>query len=323
MVAVSWMALGPGRVRADDNDLVLARLAKRVEAEGVVTSVIPQNRELRALASQLGVVLAPHLLAPADTLGYGGVQFSADYSTTQIDHTASYWRAVEGSPDPTGSTQVAHTTGYLSTIGIFARKGLWLPFPSMEIGAGAVHLNESSLWAGQLYAKLGVHEGYHDLPVPSVAVRGAVSRLMAQRELDLTVVSIDASLSKHLGIAGTWSLDPYAGWNLLVILPRTEVLDPTPNIDPLDPGMANDRALNFVFPDQDPIVRQRLFLGAKAQFGAATLTVEGQLALRGTSKDDRGGTSVTCEADSATASCDATDSAASQRSLTISAGVQF
>lgn len=313
----------PGQAVADDNDLVLARLARRVEQGGAVTQVIPQNRDLRALASQLGVVLAPHLVAPADTLGWGEVELTFDYHTTQIDHTAGYWRALEGSPDPTGATGAPHTSGYLSTIGLFARKGLWLPLPAMELGGGAVHLQGSSMWAGQVYAKLALHEGYHDLPLPSLAVRGAVSRLMTQRELDLTVVSIDASISKHLGLGGTWSVDPYAGYDVLLTIARSEVLDPTPNVDPLDPAMPNDRGLNFVFKDQDPIVRHRFFAGARAKFGALILTVEGQLALAGSSVDDRAGTSAQCEVDSMTDVCDAKDAAASQQSVTISAGLEL
>lgn len=322
-VASLFVAGVAGAAHAEDNDLVLGRLARRVESGGMVTAVVPQSRDLRALASQLGVVLAPHLATPADTLGWGGVQLAFDYHTTQIDHTASYWRALEGSPDPLGTSGVAHTTGYLSTIGLFARKGLWLPLPAMELGGGVVHLQDSSMWAGQVYAKLGVHEGYHDLPIPSLALRGAATRLMTQRELDLTVVSLDASLSKHLGLGGTWSLDPYAGYNVLLTIARSEVVDPTPNVDPFDETMPNDRSLNFVFKDQSPILRQRFFVGAKAQFGALTLTIEGQLALAGTSVDDRGGTSAICEADSMTDLCDAKDSAASQQSVTVSAGFEL
>ncbi|MEZ4363473.1 MAG: hypothetical protein R3B48_25080 [Kofleriaceae bacterium] len=322
-LALATAAVVSSDARADVNDLVLSRLARRVEQGGMVTAVIPQSRDLRALASQLGVVLAPHLLTPADTLGFGGVQFSVDLSTTQVDRDAAYWRAAEGSPDPDGTGGGKHTAGYLSTIGFFARKGMWFPAPAMELGGGAVHLKDSNMWAGQLYAKLALQEGYHDYPLPSLALRGAVSRLMTQRELDLTVISLDASLSKHIGILGTWNLNPYAGWNTLLIIPRSEVIDPTPEIDPLEPGMPNDRALNFVFKDQDPILRHRVFLGAKAQFGAVMITVEGQLALAGTSVDDRGGTSAKCEAVSQTEQCDAQDSAAKQQSLTISAGLEF
>jgi hypothetical protein len=307
---------------ADDNDLVLNRLATRVtDGSGNLMTVVPQNLELRQLSSQLGVVLAPHLLTPADTLGFGGFQLTVDYSTTTIDSRQSYWRALQGSPDPAGNANVAHGAGSMSTVGFMARKGLWFPVPSLEVGGGAVHLIDSHTWTGQLYTKFALHEGYHQLPVPSLAVRGAVSRMMNQRELDLTVASVDVMLSKHWGIGSTWRLDPYGGWNALMIVPRSEVIDPTPNIDPLvDP---NDTLLNFVFKDQDVIVRHRVFFGVKMQYYVFQLTVEAVLALAGSSVDDRSGTSDPCTASSMTTSCDAKDDTASQRTLSMSAGFDF
>ena len=309
---------------ADDNDLVLGRLATRItDADGNLQSVVGQNLELRALSSQLGVVLAPHLLTPADTLGFGGFQLSVDYATTSIDSTATYWRALEGSGNPSGSGSGAHGDGSMRTVGFFARKGMWFPVPSTEVGAGAVHLVDSNIWAGQLYAKVALHEGYHQLPIPSLAVRGAVSRMMNQRELDLTVASVDIAVSKHLGIGSTWRLDPFGGWNMLLIVPRSEVIDPTPNIDPLAPGNDADLMMNFVFRDQDLILRHRLFLGAKLQYYVFQLTLEAQFALAGSSVDDRAGTSEACVPNAMTTACDAKDIAGTQRTLSMSAGFDF
>jgi hypothetical protein len=306
---------------ADDNDLVLARLGTRItDNAGNLTGVVAQNLEFRALASQLGVVLAPHLLTPADTIGFGGFQLSVDYATTTIDSTGAYWRAREGA-DPAGGGPFA--PGMLRTIGFFVRKGMWFPLPSFEIGAGAVHLVDSRTWAGQLYAKFGLHEGYHELPIPSVAVRGAVSRMMNQRELDLTVSSLDITVSKHIGVGGTWRLDPFGGWNLLMIIPRSEVVDATPNIDPLQPGNAGDEMLNFVFKDQKNIYRNRFFVGAKLQYYVFQLTLEAQFALAGSSVDDRSGTNDACMPNSTTANCDAKDTAKAQRTLSLSAGFDF
>jgi hypothetical protein len=313
-----------GQALADDNDLVISRLSTRMTDDtGMLTGVVGQNHELRALASQLGVVLAPHLLTPADTIGFGGFQLTVDYSSTTIDSDASYWKARAASPDPAGITGENHGPGMLSTLGFFIRKGMWFPMPSIEVGAGAVHLVDSNIWTGQLYAKLALHEGYHSLPLPSVAVRGAVSRMMQQRDLDLTVVSIDGTLSKHVGMGDTWRLDPYAGWNLLLIVPRSEVIDPTPEIDPLTPGNQLDLNMNFVFADQDLILRHRFLAGVKLQFYVVQLTVEAQFALKGSSIDDRQGTADRCMPQSDTASCDAKDTAAAQRTLSLSAGVDF
>ncbi|MGE3767609.1 MAG: hypothetical protein AB7L94_35470, partial [Kofleriaceae bacterium] len=164
----------PSVAAADANDVIISRLATRImNNNGELTNVVGQNLEFRALASQLGVILAPRLLTPADTIGFGGFQFSVDYATTTIDPGADYWRALERTTAP----------GYMSTVGFFARKGMWFPIPSFEVGVGAVHLLDSSTWTGQLYAKVGLHEGYHQLPLPSLAVRGAVSRMMEQRDL--------------------------------------------------------------------------------------------------------------------------------------------
>lgn len=321
VLAVSLVA--PSVALADDNDILLSRLATRItDGNGVLTNVVGQNLELRALASQLGVVLAPHMLTPADTIGFGGFQLTVDYSTTTIDPRAAYWKAREASPDPDGSGGIAHGPGSLSTVGMFARKGLWIP-PSLEVGVGAVHLVDSNIWTGQLYAKLGLHEGYRSLPIPSVAVRGAVSRMMSQRELDLTVASLDATVSKHFGIGGTWRLDPFAGWNLLMIIPRSEVVDPTPHIDSQVMGNEADSDLNFVFREQDTIFRHRILVGAKLQYYVLQLTVEAQFALAGSSVDDRGGTNEACEPDSTTTMCDAKDTAAAQRTLSVSAGFDF
>lgn len=325
LVAASLVGAGAGRgvriARAGDNDLVLARLSSQV-GSGTDARTVGQNLELRSLVSELGVALAPRLLTPSDTLGFGGFQLTADVASTGITADAPYWRARRSSPEPTSTDPVAHGPDTLPTIGVFVRKGMWFGIPSLELGGGAVHLVDSRLWTGQGYVKLALLEGYHALPLPSIAVRGGVSRLFGQKELDLTIASFDASLSKHVGVAGTWSVDPYAGYNLLLMVPRSEVIDPTPQIDPLDPMNEDDRNLDFVFKDQDDIIRHRFFVGAKLQYYIFQLTVEATFAQKGSSVDDRAG-DTPCMPGSTTTACDATDQAQSQRTLTVSGGFDF
>jgi hypothetical protein len=186
-----------------------------------------------------------------------------------------------------------------------------------------VHLVDSRDWMGQLYTKVALNEGYHDLPLPSLAVRGAVSRLMTQSQLDLTVASLDVEISKHVGIGGTWRFDPFGGWDLLMIIPRSQVVDGTPNVDPLLPGNQADTFNNFVFKDQQTIFRNRLFLGTKLQYYVFELTLEAQIALKGSSVDNRSGTSQMCTLVSPTPDCDAKDAAAQQTTLSMSAGFDF
>jgi len=323
--AVALVALAtPATALAGDNDMVLSRLGLiRTDSTGTPTAVVGQNLEFRALASELGVVLAPRLMSPSDTLGFGGFQFSADVGYTSITSDASWWRVLESSPDPSGAAGMTHGNDAMSTIGLFARKGMWFPVPSSEVGVGFVHLLDSGLWSGQMYAKVGLHEGYHDLPIPSVAVRGAVSRLMGSKELDLTVASFDVSMSKQLGVGGTWTWSPYGGWNLLVIVPRSEVLDATPNIDSLMPGNEDDTNLNFVFRDQDDILRHRFFLGAKFQYYVFEVTLEGNFAMAGTSSDDRSMTDEDCTFGGMTTICDSEDRGRAQKSFSVSLGLDF
>ncbi len=283
---------------ADPNDLVLSRLGQPVfDNTGKQIGFMGDNLAFRELSSQLGVVLAPHLLTPADSIGFSGFQFSVDYAATSIDNTAAYWRATEGA-----------APGMMRTVGFFVRKGMWFPVPSIEFGGGAIHLVDSRMWAGNIYTKFSLHEGYHDLPLPSLAVRGAVSRVMTQEQLDLTVASIDVAISKHFGIGGTWRLDPFVGGNVLLIIPRSEVIDSTPQVDQLQMGNEADSFNSFVFHDPSTIVRQRVFFGAKLQYYVFQLTLEASIALKGSSTDD---------------TLMVADDAAAQRTLSMSAGFDF
>jgi hypothetical protein len=320
LLAAPLVTLASAPARAGDNDVVFARLASvRTDAKGVPTTAVGGNLEFRGLVSELGAVLAPRLLTPSDTLGFGGFQFTADVAYTSIDPDQSYWRALADATGPNGGSHA----GMMPTVGVFARKGMWFPVPSLEVGAGIVHLVDSQMFAAQGYAKLGLHEGYHDLPLPSFAVRGAASRLMGQRELDLTIASLDLSVSKHVGIGGTWSIDPYGGWNILWMVPRSQVIDATPNIDPLSPGNMADSKLDFVFKDQTDILRQRLFVGAKLQYYVFQLTLEADFTLAGSSIDDRAGTDMKCTADAATTNCDSPDTSKLQKTYLMSIGVDF
>lgn len=311
-------AAAPGTARAGDNDLVLSRLGF-VDASG--EDVVGSNLQFRALASELGVALAPRLTEPADTLGFGGFQFSADLGFTSINDDEAYWRALEGSPDPE-NPNAEHGDGFLPTVGLFVRKGIWLPLPSFEMGLGAVHLIDSRMWAAQGYAKFALHEGYHDLPLPSVAVRGGASRVMGSSQLDLTIASIDVSLSKDFGIAGTTRITPYAGWNWLIIVPRSEVVDKTPHID--SRMMPGDSNMNFVFKDQDDILRNKLFFGAKIKYYVFVLGLEAGFAFAGTSTDDRSGTDATCERGTPiTSFCDSPDISGLQSTFVTTVALDF
>lgn len=299
----------PGLAHAGGNDLVLSRLAE-VTGTGDSARAAGDPVAFRSLTSELGVVLAPRLSTPADTLGFGGFLFSADMAFTGISGDDAFWRVRED----------AAASGVLPTVGIMARKGIGFPLP-LEIQVGAVHLLDSRLWAAQAGVKLALHEGFHRLPLPSLAVRGSVSRVLGDSQLDLTIASIDATVSKDIGVAGQFALSPYAGFNWLLIIPRSEVIDKTPNIDSLN--MASDAQMLFVFDDQDTIVRQRIFGGIKIRHYTVSLVLEANIALAGSSIDDRPGTDTACGDGPAVTACDAADQSGLQQTYTATLGLDF
>src|SRR5438067_10515676 len=94
-LAVASIVIVGASARAGDNDVVLARLGKiKTDATGAPSAVVGQNLEFRALVSELDIVLAPRLLTPSDTIGFGGFQFTADVVYTTISKSASYWRVL-------------------------------------------------------------------------------------------------------------------------------------------------------------------------------------------------------------------------------------
>jgi hypothetical protein len=263
---MSTVLLGlAGSARADSNDLTLERIVGFPSNTNPIDIMdATRQTQYKSLMSELGVVMAPRFLSPADTLGYSGFQIAFETGFTQIHSSRDYWQ--KGVENVSGD--------FLQTISVMARKGIWLPLPAFEIGAGATKLIGANLFALQAYAKLALHEGFHDWPIPSLAVRGAVSRIAGSPQIDLTVVSVDASVSKSFGLGGTAKIDPYLGANVLMTFVRGQVIDATPNIDAYhDPTML-DLNSNTTFPDPDTIVRWRVFGGFRLVYAFLALTAE-------------------------------------------------
>ena len=311
------MMMGPGQ-----------NCAWQRNGAGQVTGVDTGNAQsdFRSLMSELGVVVAPRLQTPADTLGYAGFQFAAELGITKISNHSSFWRGVAAvdSANPNASSP----DPYLTTVGGFVRKGLWLPIPAMEFGAGAVSVLGSSMYALQGYAKLALQEGFHGWALPSMAVRGSVSQLLGTDQVDLTVYGIDLLISKAFSLGGTARVEPYAGWNMLFIDARSGVIDATPMCDayaakqtpagaaapgacaPADNATANDLNANFTFPHQDVITRQRWFGGLKMKLSVLFFVAEYDIFVAGRSTDE-------------SQPAKAGDSSGTQQSFSLSTGFDF
>ncbi|MEO5769259.1 MAG: hypothetical protein ABIS92_12980, partial [Polyangia bacterium] len=292
----------------------------------------------RSLMSELGVAIAPRLQTPADTLGFSGFQFSAELGMTQISHDQAFWNGVEGvSPS---NPNASRPDAWLTTVGLFVRKGMWFPFPALEWGVGALNVLQSGMWALQGYVKLALHEGFHRSAFPSVAVRGGFSQLVGTDQVTLSVGSVDVLVSKAFSLAGTARVEPFLGWDLMLIDARSGVIDATPacdayalhQIQPGDPRAAGpltagcpanqlgtwaDLGANFAFPKQNIITRNQVYAGAKLRL--AMLFLVAQVAVAPAGKSNGGGT-----ASGVTPSgSGAPDRSSTQKSMALSAGFDF
>ena len=139
--------------------------------------------------------------------------------------------------------------------------------PSVEIGLGASNLLQSSIYALNGLLKFAIHEGYHDIPVPSFRrprLGVAPGRRAAGRP---TIITVEGVISKAFGVGGTFTLEPYVGAGAVLDRPQPghryrADRGPLPR-----PGqqhrLSTQQALaqKIVFPTQDNIIRWRASLG--------------------------------------------------------------
>jgi len=326
----SWITRnGAGLISSPTYDATGKLLPQAMWSEGPFDIPAEAQTAFRSLMSELGVAIAPRLQTPADTLGYAGFQFSAELGVTKINSSRAFWNGTEGHSSSAKDGDRADS--YLTTVGGFVRKGLWLPLPAFEFGAGALNIVGSRMYVVQGYAKLALQEGFHGWWLPSFAVRGAVSQLLGTDQVDLNVYSLDFVLSKAFGLAGTSRLEPFVGGNVLFIDAQSNVIDATPTCDayaaqvatsakdvtgcnPGQVGGTNDTFGNFTFPQQSIITRYRGSVGFKLKLSVLFLVGEFDYTKGGSSQDGK---------QPATQTQAVRDQSGGQQSFSLSAGFDF
>ncbi len=268
-------------------------------------SVAQDNAGFRSLSSELGTVMAPRPVDPAASLGLAGFAISADFGVNTIAGGRDYWsRTTRGQAD-----------NVAPTMQIMGRKGLR---PGIEVGAGATHLFDSRMWAMSGYGKIAIHEGfYRKHPIPSIAIRASFSRLLGAKDFNMTTAAPSVSVSYVFGLGKTFSLTPYAGYEALIILSRSPVLDATPNCDEFVdaynqtcPGVDTAANNEFVFQNTGAIVRHRPYFGLRMIFAVMRVGVEAMLVPGGKRAGEFEGASVA-------------DRSKFQQQYTISVGLDF
>jgi hypothetical protein len=333
-VAVCTASLARGSIaQADANDLALNRLTffdgappgspqpewqfrggcgSRMDPAGY-PRCFADNTLFANLVNELAGALAPALLAPASTIGYNRTYIGYEHSITNINNgptSLGHWsRGTEGVAP--GNTQNTGTERYRTRVPdvlfvsrLHMRHGLPYGF---ELGAQTSWLHDSSLVAMGADIKWSLWEGFRPRGVgwiPDFAIRGSVNTLVGNQQLYLTVVGMDALLSKHIAVAGAFNLTPYVGGQALLVFGDSTVIDATPRrssyqectrrravfmTDPMTgqtssslvceagsgtPTGAEVDSFNDIVFNPVRLLRGRAFGGLRAKYGVFTVTAE-------------------------------------------------
>ncbi|MBM4389428.1 MAG: hypothetical protein FJ088_16955, partial [Deltaproteobacteria bacterium] len=152
-----------------------------------------------------------------------------EISFAAINSGAEYWK--KGAVDPSGTA---------TTMQIHLRKGL--PY-SLEFGGVVTHLFTSRLWGIGLELKWALQEGFKY--IPDIAVLFNVNTVLGNHELAMLTIARSVLISKSFGIAGLFTVTPYAGYNWQYINSSSFVLS---TYAPDKNGVSAWR--NFVIPQQ-------------------------------------------------------------------------
>ena len=221
-------------------------------------------RQRFAIATtQLGLAVDSFILAPANTVGHSGFEFTfeAAYAPTSFDPALFAGHSpFKGEPPSSFLLPAFHV-----------RKAL--PY-SFEVGGRGIYLNQSTQFATQVELKWAINEGIDY--APDVAVRAVVTRLWGVRDLDLGVYGLDALVGKRFGVGGVMSLTPYGAARLTWLWAKS---DPIQYGDASDPTTA--AATTASFPELSASAHRfwRFALGLRMIYSALTVSVEGTYTL--------------------------------------------
>jgi hypothetical protein len=255
--------LGGTAAYADANDLEITKLGNPASTTA--------NADFRAFARTFGSALSSVNLMPPETLGHAAFSFNAELSVIQLPPIDSVLLPTQR---PQADTLLLPS--------VHVRKGL--PF-SLELGARVGWVDKSRLFATTGELKWAVNEGFTYLP--DIAVRAHVTRLMGNRDFDLTTGGLDFGVGKQFPLGGMVTLTPYGGLDFVAVAASTDVLDfnqerdVNDTLDPNDPyaGLENTAPYQEVKLMEN--IGQRIYGGARFITGALQLGVELSLTRAG------------------------------------------
>lgn len=199
----------------------------------------------RDFVSQIGEAMSPSFMGPANTLGFNGLELTYSAGFSPVDHTAGYWNGHGG--DQPGVARNPGDVYYTNQLRI--RKGL--PY-SIQLGGSVTHLFESSLWGIGLDLSWSFLEGYKKAPDLGIAI--SVGTLLGAEDLLMIQVNAAFIISKSFNVAGLFTFEPYAGYNMMFATAGTHLTSMWSS-----DGYGSQFALNPEF-----ILRHRMEMGINA-----------------------------------------------------------
>lgn len=246
-------------LHANPNDISLRGVGRPLDGGNLKD---PAVLRYRRLSNELAIALAPRALAPAETLGMSGFEFSLVSTHTPINYQADYWQGQPGTPVFEGVSATHNVPKTFWTPSLHLRKGLPL---SSEISITGSYLAFSEMFMLGSDFKIALHESY--IPwLPAVAVRAAVSRLFGASDLDIISGEWDLMASLPFGLGGMAQVTPYIGYGRLYVHINSQVIDETPFLvtDAADQKGGDSGSLyNFPTIEWDKNAHARYFFGVR------------------------------------------------------------
>lgn len=284
-VVLAGMTVFAGSSFANKLDLTVGRFIQCLP-DG--TNCMAHNAAYEQFMAEYSFGVSPKLQSSASTLGYLGFYLGLESSITGVpsDGTAMFNGVVgAGSNFEEARWRVGTANGsegsppsmFFPTIHV--RKGL----PgSMELGSSIGYLAQSELVALGGEVKWSLFEGYRKKflgALPDFAVRGTVNRIIGQTDVDMTLVGADGSISYPIGIGGMISIEPYAGYQLMWTIIRTEpvaLFDATNQLVQSSANSWDASEANMTGPN---LMRHKIFGGVVFRYELLTLTTDWTVGL--------------------------------------------
>lgn len=216
-------------------------------------AVVADQEAFRELSREYGMIFAPVVLAPAETMGVNGFQLNLQIGVHAINSDEDYWARGVQDQDP---------DAVMTTMRFDVRKGL--PY-SFELGMNGTYLLESELWSFGGGLKWAINEAVDAFPV-DIAVRGTLNRVVGSPTLELTTAGFDLIVGKSFGAGGVANIAPYIAYSPAWVIARSGVVDATPGDD-------SDPEASIVFSAETQVLH-RFVIGSRFILGAFNFTPE-------------------------------------------------